>query len=249
MLRPRITPCLLLHRGGLFKTRKFENPKYVGDPINAVRIFNEKQVDELIILDIDATVSKKGPDFDLVKRIAAECRMPLCYGGGVGSADDAAKLVSLGAEKVSVSSALLDRPELAGEISTRIGRQSLVATIDVRSGRLSGGYSVVSHNARRKHSVELEELCMMLEKFGAGEILVNSVDRDGTRKGYDTKLLKAVRDSVNIPITALGGCGSLADMLALVNQFGVIGAAAGSFFVFKGTYDAVLVNYSKPVFD
>lgn len=249
MLRPRIIPCLLLHKGGLVKTQGFKDAKYVGDPINAVKIFNEKEADELIVLDIDATVHGREPDFALISKLAAECRMPLCYGGGVTTAAQAARIVDMGVEKVAVSAAAIANPSLLGQMADAVGRQSVVAVIDVRkkSSLFAKGYEVCTRNATLAHKVAPIVLAQQLQDAGAGEIVVNSVDRDGFMKGYDLELASQLRQALRVPITLMGGAGSLDDVSALVSKLGVVGAAAGSLFVFKGKYRAVLINYPTPV--
>ncbi len=245
MLRPRIIPCLLVHNKGLVKTQNFKDPKYVGDPINAVKIFNEKEVDELIVLDIDASVENREPDFTLIRNLAAECRMPLCYGGGVKTARQAQTIISLGAEKVAIASAAAENPGLIKEIAEAVGRQSVIAVMDVRKKGFLGKYEVYTHNGKKATGRSPKEFARELEESGVGEIVVNSIDNDGVMKGYDLKLITTIRDAVNVPITALGGAGSLADIRTLIDQFGIMGAAAGSLFVFKGIYRAVLINYPK----
>lgn len=245
MLRPRIIPCLLVHKGGLVKTQGFKNPKYVGDPINAVRIFNEKEADELMVLDIDATVNSVQPDFALIAKLAAECRMPLCYGGGVNNAEQATRLVDMGVEKVAVSAAAIANPSLLEKMSAAVGSQSVVAVLDVRkrTGLFAKGYEVCTRNGRTAHKVDPVNLAKQLQDAGAGEIVLNSVDRDGMMLGYDLELAAQVKQAVNVPLTMLGGAGSLDHMADLVTKLGVVGAAAGSLFVFKGKYRAVLINY------
>ena len=245
MLRPRIIPCLLIHQGGLVKTRKFKEPKYVGDPINAVKIFNEKESDELMVLDIDATMKKAEPNYALIAKLAAECRMPLCYGGGVTTPEQAARIIGLGVEKVSVSAAALARPALLTEMAAAIGRQSVVAVLDVRrkSGFFSKGYEACTHNGRQAHKADPVALVQQLQEAGAGEIVINSIDRDGEMQGYDIELARQVRAVTKVPLTILGGAGSLAQMGELFGACGVVGAAAGSLFVFKGPYRAVLISY------
>jgi cyclase len=246
MLRPRIVPCLLVHQGGLIKTVRFCDPTYVGDPINAVRIFNEKEVDELVVLDIDATVRGTGPDFQLIANLAAECRMPLCYGGGVKTIDQANKLISLGVEKVAISAAAIAQPEIVSEISAGIGRQSTVVVLDVRKRSFGGKYDVYVHNGKSRTGLSALTFAQEMESRGAGEIIVNSIDRDGTMKGYDLGFARELRAAVNVPISIIGGAGSLQDIEELVREVGVLGAVAGSLFVFKGKYRAVLINYPAP---
>ncbi|QBK30802.1 imidazole glycerol phosphate synthase cyclase subunit [Roseitalea porphyridii] len=247
MLRSRVAPYLLLRGKGLVKTQKFGNAKYVGDPINAVKIFNEKEVDELTLLDIDATASGRGPDLTLLKDIAAESRMPLCYGGGVQDAEMAARIIALGYEKVSVSHAALERPALVREMADRIGRQSVVVTIDVKKeGLLSGKHKVYSRNAKQAHKVDPIDFAMKCTELGAGEIVLNSIDRDGMMQGYGLDLARKLRGSITTPMTVVGGAGSIDDLRALTNELGPVGAGAGSLFVFKGKYRAVLISYARP---
>jgi cyclase len=249
MLRPRIIPCLLVHKGGLVKTLGFKDAKYVGDPINAVKIFNEKEADELIVLDIDATVQGRAPDFGLIAKLAAECRMPLCYGGGVTTAAQAARIVDMGVEKVAVSAAAIANPGLLTEMADAVGRQSVVAVLDVRkkSGLFSKGYEVCTRNATVVHKLDPLALAQQLQDAGAGEIVVNSVDRDGFMQGYDLELASQFRQALKVPATFLGGAGSLDHVGELISRLGVVGAAVGSLFVFKGKYRAVLINYPTPV--
>ncbi len=248
MLRPRIIPCLLVHKGGLVKTQQFKDPKYVGDPINAVRIFNEKEADELMVLDIDATVNDVAPDFALIAKLAAECRMPLCYGGGVTTAAQAAKIIDMGVEKVAVSASAIANPTLLTEMAAEVGRQSVVAVLDVRkrTGLFSKGYEIRTHNGLTAHKVDPLEMAKQLQEAGAGEIVINSIDQDGLMQGYDLELSTQFKKILNIPVTFLGGAGSLDHMKALISRLGVVGAAAGSLFVFKGKYRAVLINYPTP---
>lgn len=248
MLRPRIIPCLLVHQGGLVKTQGFKDPKYVGDPINAVKIFNEKESDELMVLDIDATVNGVEPNFELINKLAAECRMPLCYGGGVTTAGQASRIIGMGVEKVAVSAAAIVRPTLLAEMANAIGRQSVVAVVDVRkkTGLFTKGYEVCTHNAKRTHKVDLLTLITQLQTAGAGEIVINSIDHDGFMQGYDLDLTAQIHAALTVPVTFLGGAGSLQHISALVKQLGIVGCAAGSLFVFKGKYRAVLINYPTP---
>jgi cyclase len=243
MLKPRLIPCLLLKNGGLVKTVNFKNPKYVGDPINAVRIFNEKEVDELMIIDIDATRLNKEPNFELIKNIANESRMPLCYGGGVKNVEQARKIIGLGVEKVAISSQAIQNPEIIKDISIAIGRQSVVIVLDILKKGIFKKYEIFTHNATLATGINPVDFAKRLENIGVGEIVINSVDEDGMMKGYDLNLIKSIRDVTTVPITALGGAGSLEDVSKLIKSFGVIGAAAGSIFVFKGKYKAVLINY------
>ncbi len=242
MLRSRIIPCLLVHNKGLVKTVNFKDPKYVGDPINAVKIFNEKEVDELMVLDIDASKENRGPDLNLIKNLAIECRMPFCYGGGVSTVEQAKKIISLGAEKVALSSAIIENPILCKEIGEAVGVQSVVVVLDVRK-KILGGYDLYTMNGKKKSKRKLKEFVIELNGIGVGEIIVNSIDNDGKMLGYDIDLAEITRNLCDVPITILGGAGNLEHIKSLIDNFKVIGAAAGSLFVFKGKYKAVLINY------
>ncbi len=246
MLRPRITPCLLVSDGGLVKTQRFKDPKYVGDPINAVKIFNEKEADELVVLDIDATAQQREPDFTMIGHLAVECRMPLCYGGGVTTRAQAKRIVGLGVEKVAISAAAIARPELVSEIADEVGSQSIVVVLDVKKPMFGTDFDVYTHNGKNKVRDRLATLVAEFERRGAGEIVINSIDRDGMMHGYDLDLAERIRQTTHLPVTMLGGAGSLDDIGALIGRCGIIGAAAGSLFVFKGTYRAVLINYPNP---
>jgi cyclase len=242
MLRPRVIPCLLVRRGGLVKTRKFTDDKYVGDPINAVRIFNEKEADELIVLDIDASVERREPDYAMIAHLAEECRMPLCYGGGVTSVDQAKRIMSLGVEKVALSSGALARPTLISEMAEQVGRQSVVVVLDVKKTFL-GRYRVFTNNGKKDTGRSPIDCAKEFERLGAGEVVLNSIDFDGSMTGYDLVLARELRAAVHVPITLLGGAGSFADLTAAAQSLGIVGLAAGSLFVFKGPYRAVLISY------
>lgn len=242
MLRPRIIPSLLVHENGLVKTVNFKNPKYVGDPINAVKIFNEKEVDELAVFDIDATVLGKEPNYSLIERLASQSMMPLCYGGGVKTVEQAQRIFSLGIEKIALSSAVLQNPKLITEISDRVGAQSVIVVLDVKK-KLLGGYEVYTHNGKKATGINPLKFVAEAQKLGAGEIVINSIDKDGVMKGYDLDLIGKVREKITLPMTVLGGAGSLNDIEKVIDGHGVIGVAAGSLFVFKGPYKAVLINY------
>jgi cyclase len=241
MLRPRVIPCLLVHDKGLVKTVGFEAGKYVGDPINAVKIFNEKEVDELIVLDIDATVRRQEPDFALIEKIAVESRMPLCYGGGVKTTQHAKRIVGLGVEKVAISSAAVENPSLIPEVAEEIGSQSVVVVLDVK--RTNHGHEVWTHSGTVNTRKPPSDVAAEVELLGAGEIVVNSIDNDGRMGGYDLAAVAAVRAATSLPMTVVGGAGKLEHIAELFAKFGVLGASAGSMFVFKGVYKAVLINY------
>jgi cyclase len=244
MLRPRIIPTLLVHQGGLVKTVGFKDPKYVGDPINAVKIFNEKECDELAVFDIDATADGAEPDFKLIAHLAAESRMPLAYGGGVRTAAQAKKIIGLGVEKVCVSAAAVQNLALVTQMAEEVGSQSVVVVLDHKKRLLGKEHEVYTHNGRNATKRSLFELALEMQERGAGEIVVNSIDQDGRMKGYDLGLAARLRSQLKVPFTMLGGAGSLSDIEDLVKACGgIVGAAAGSLFVFKGSYRAVLINY------
>jgi len=225
------------------KTVKFEKPKYVGDPINAVRIFNEKEVDEIMIVDIDATSNGVEPDFKMIENLAAECRMPLCYGGGIKTVEQAEKIIGLGVEKVAISSAAVANPELVSRIAKQIGSQSIAVVIDAKKKLPGGSYEVYTHNGKKKTGKCPIAFAKQIEEAGVGEVILNCIDSDGMMKGYDFALVEKIREAINVPLTVLGGAGSLHDIGRLIKKCGIIGAAAGSLFVFKGIYRAVLINY------
>jgi cyclase len=246
MLRPRIIPCLLLHDKGLVKTVNFKSPKYVGDAINAVRIFNEKEVDELAFFDIDATILNNEPDYSLIEKLANQSRMPLCYGGGVKTVEQAQRIFGLGIEKIALSSVIVEKPYLVTQIAERVGSQSVIAVLDVKKKMLSG-YEVYTHNGKKSTGINPFKFAKELEKLGAGEIIINSIDNDGVMKGYDMNLIDKIAEHISIPLTVLGGAGSLSDIEKVIDKHGVIGVAAGSLFVFKGPYKAVLINYPSQI--
>lgn len=242
MLRPRVIPCLLVHDKGLVKTVQFKDPKYVGDPINAVRIFNEKECDELMVIDIDATRENREPDYKMIENLAAECRMPLCYGGGVKTVEQAHRIFSLGVEKIAISSAAIQSPELVTAMAERVGSQSVVVVLDVKK-KMLGSYEMYTHNGKKSTGKNPVEMAVKMQELGAGEIVINSIDQDGMMKGYDLAIVEKIRKAISLPLTVLGGAGSLQDIGKLIKQYNIIGAAAGSLFVFKGIYKAVLINY------
>ena len=243
MLHPRIIPNLLIHNKGLVKTVNFKSPKYVGDPLNAVKIFNEKSVDELIITDIDASVKKLEPNYSLIEKLAIESRMPLCYGGGINNVNQAKKIFSLGVEKVAISSAAIENPTIISQLAESVGSQSVVVVLDVKKKFFSGNYEIYVHNGTKKTGLNPLKFINKIKKMGVGEIVINSIDYDGTMKGYDFQIIDQVRKITTLPMTVLGGAGSLSDIGELIKKYSIIGAGAGSIFVFKGKYRAVLINY------
>ena len=242
MLRPRIIPSLLVHEKGLVKTVRFKNPKYVGDPLNAVKIFNEKEVDELAVFDIDATVLGLEPDYDLIEKLANQSRMPICYGGGVKTVEQAQKIFGLGIEKIALSSSVINNPNLISKISERVGAQSVIVVLDVKK-KIFGGYEIYTHNGKKNTGINPINFAAKAQKLGAGEIIINSIDNDGMMNGYDYKIIDSIRNQITLPLTVLGGAGSLEDIKEVIKKYNIIGVAAGSLFVFKGPYKAVLINY------
>ena len=242
MLRPRIIPCLLIHNKGLIKSIGFKNYKYVGDPINTVRIFNEKEVDELIILDIDATVQSKEPDYRMIENIAAECRMPLCYGGGIKTKQHAQNIFSLGVEKIALSSAVINNLNILKEISDQVGLQSVVVVIDIKRNIL-GNLDIFINNGKLKVKIDPNKFIENILKIGVGEIVINSINQDGKMNGYDFNMIDKCIKNIDVPVTIMGGAGYFDHILDAIKRYGILGVASGSMFVFKGKYRAVLINY------
>ena len=240
---PRVIPVLLLSQHRFVKTQKFGSPIYIGDPINTIRIFNEKEVDEIIIIDIDASKQSKAPDFKFIEDLAAECFMPLTYGGGVKSIEHAKQLFSLGIEKICVQSEFRRRPEFIANLSDRFGKQSVIASIDVKANIL-GQKNIYYPEKKKTSSSRLEDVIQNYEQLGAGEILINSVDRDGTLMGPDLEVIRRCASVSSIPITAIGGISSMRDIVDAWKA-GANGIGAGSFFVFHGPHRAVLITYPK----
>ena len=243
MLRARIIPCLLLHKGGLVKTVRFKSPKYIGDPINAVKIFNEKEVDELMIIDIDATVERREPHYAQIEDIVSEAFMPVCYGGGVSTIEQMRRLFHSGIEKISLSAAAIHNPELISQAAEQFGSQSVIVTLDIKSSFFKHKYQVVTHNGSVKTSKNPIETAKEMETLGAGELVINNVDRDGIMNGYDISYLQKIVDAVDIPVISLGGAGGLEDLRSAIRDAGASAAAAGSIFVFHGRHKAVLISY------
>lgn len=240
-MRPRLIPTLLLRGRGLYKTARFRDPAYVGDPINAVRIFNEKGADELVLFDIQATPGRRGPDLGLIAEIVSEAFIPICYGGGVTSTAEFEALLKVGVEKVAINSAATGNMSLVSEVARLFGNQSVVVGIDVQR-TLLGQYRRVTHGGAQQQKDPLLD-AVRAEEAGAGELFLNAVDRDGTMQGYDTKLVRLIAAATSIPVIACGGAGKLEDMLRIVSEGGASAAAAGSVFVFQGKHKAVLITY------
>jgi len=240
MLRVRVMPCLLLQHSKLVKTVKFKDPAYIGDPVNAVEIYNEKEVDELIFLDIMATREKSPPQLRTVFEIATECFMPFTYGGGVRSLDDIAKILKTGVEKVAINSHAVEEPSFIKRAADQFGSQAIVVSMDAK--RKSREYEVVTHGGTRATGIDPVSHARRMEEMGAGEVLLTSIDRDGTMEGYDLDLIRKVSDAVNVPLVACGGAGSVEDMARAVAA-GASAVAAGSLVVYQGKNRGVLINF------
>jgi len=237
----RIIPSLLLKGEGFYKTVRFKRPVYLGEPVNILKIFNEKEVNEIAILDIDATVEKREPNFTLLQDLASECFMPLAYGGGLASVEQIKRLFRIGFEKAIISTGAFENPGLIEEAARIFGAQSVVVCIDVKK-KLLGGDEVVIRGGRKKTGIKPENWARRVESLGAGEIIFNSVDRDGTMSGYDFDLIGRVARDVGVPVVASGGARNLADFAAAVKSAGASACAAGAMFVFQGRHRAVLIN-------
>lgn len=242
LFRPRVIPCLLVSNGGLVKTVKFSEPKYVGDPINVIRIFNDKEVDELCVLDITATRRGNEPNFDLIAELASECFMPMSYGGGITTLQQIERILKLGVEKVCLNATAISHPELITQAARVFGSQSIVASVDVRRS-LFGRYRVYTHGGTKATSLHPVQCAQQMESLGAGEVLLTAIDRDGTMTGYDVELIRSVASSVSIPVIASGGAASTRDFGVAVSDAGASAVAAGSMFVFHGKHRAVLISY------
>jgi cyclase len=242
MIRPRVIPALLLQGQGLVKTVKFKNPTYLGDPINIVRIFNDKEVDELVFLDITASNENRPPAFDMLANITSECFMPLGYGGGIKSMEDIRRLLSIGIEKVILNTSAVENPSLIRAAADHAGSSSVVVSMDVKKNFL-GKYEIFTRSGKKGTGLDPVKYAVEMEKQGAGELFINSIDRDGTMQGYDVDLIKRVTDVSSIPVVACGGAGKLQDLADAINIGGASAAAAGSLFVFQGPLRGVLISY------
>jgi cyclase len=242
MLATRVMPCLLMDQGALIKTVQFKNQIYVGDPVNAVRIFNQKEVDELVLIDISATVEKRGIDFETLEKVVTECFMPICYGGGVNNLDDMRRLYHLGIEKISLSSYAIASPEFISRAASEFGNQAIVVTLDVKKN-IFGKYTVRTHQGKVDTKRSPVDIAKDMERAGAGEILLYSIDRDGTWTGFDLNLVKLVSQAVNIPVIACGGAGELSHLRAAVNEAGASAVAIGSMAVFQAKDLGVLIKF------
>lgn len=239
----RLIPVLLLKGKGLVKTTGFKNPVYVGDPINAVRIFNEKEVDELVLCDIEASMQQREPNYAWIKDIVSECFMPVGYGGGIRNMDQIRKIFDLGVEKVILNTAAFDF-KLVAQAASIYGNQSIVGCIDAKKS-FFGAYNVYSKSGSIKHKTTPEEFAKQLVSAGVGEIIIQSIDKEGSMAGFDLELTKSVANAVNVPVVASGGAGNVQHISDVLDKGKASSVAAGSFFVFKGKHRAVLINYPK----
>jgi len=253
MRRVRVIPVLLLHKNGLYKTVKFAKPGYVGDPINAVKIFNDKEIDEIVVLDIDATAQNRGPNFEKISELASEAFIPLAYGGGISNMEQVQKLFFLGVEKIILNHSAFTNPSLVTEAAKRVGSQSVVASIDYKRNFL-GREIVYIGNGKTSTKLHPLQYAQKLVDCGAGEIILNSIDRDGTYAGYDLPMIEKISKAVSVPVVAVGGASEVADFRKAV-MAGASAVAAGSMFVYQRPHNAVLINYpgqailKKEIFD
>lgn len=245
MYRARVIPCLLVRGNGLVKTRKFKDAVYIGDPVNAMRIFSEKEVDEIVVLDIDASREGREPNYALIEEMAGEAFMPMAYGGGIRSLEQVRRLIRCGIEKVVINTAATESTAVIRAAAAEFGSQAVVGAVDVRKPLL-GRYRVMSKSATVETKLDLEEHIKNLVASGVGEILINSVDRDGMMNGYDLELIRTVTQMVNVPVVACGGAGSIEHLAQAIREGGASAVAAGSMFVFHGKHRAVLISYLKP---
>ncbi len=246
MLRYRIIPTLLLHDKGLYKTVKYsiKKGKYIGDPINAIKIFNDKGVDELIFLDIDASKEKRGPDFQMLRNIATECFMPVGYGGGITTMEQIKQIFQIGIEKVILNSVLLEDLTLLKNASKDFGVQSIVASVDIKKN-LFGKYKIYNSAKQKNIDLDIKKYLQSLEENGAGEIYISSVDKDGTFEGYDIELMKDISKDIKVPVIINGGAKDISDFSKAIKECGVSAVSAGSMFVFNGPHKAVLITYPE----
>jgi cyclase len=242
MIRARVIPVLLLKNDGLVKTIKFKSPKYIGDPLNAVKIFNEKEVDEIAIIDISSNLNSQGPNFNIIEEIASECFMPLMYGGGITTFDHINKLFAIGVEKISLNSILHSKPELVSEAAKQYGSQSIIASIDVKKN-FFGKYEVITNSGKINSKIDPVNFAIQMQNLGVGEIFLNSIDRDGLMNGYDIDLILNITSKIDIPLIACGGARNIDDMKKALSIGNASAVAAGSMFVYHGKHNAVLINY------
>jgi len=244
MFKPRIIPSLLISDNGLVKTTKFQDRRYIGDPVNTVKIFNEKFADEIILADIDRSIQKKEPNFNQIEIISEQSRMPVCYAGGIKNEEQAKKIISLGIEKIGISSLVFENLDEVNKISRRIGSQSLVIILDLKYNDVENDYYIFIHNGRINTKISIN---MFIEnyipKLEFGELILNSIDNDGEMKGYNISLIEKVYKNIDMPLTILGGAGKIENINEIFAKYKFVSCAAGSLFIYKGKFKAVLINY------
>ncbi len=244
MLRPRIIPCLTIDENTDFiKTINFDNRRYIGDILNSIKLFNEKNVDEVIVLDIDASVKKNKPNYKLIEQLATVCRMPICYGGGIKNIEEVIQILNLGIEKVSLSSFALENPKIINKIAKKVGSQSIAVCIDVKLNLSNKNFEAYLYNGSTKINKNLEDILFEVQSEGAGEIILNSIDRDGTMKGFNLNILEKHKHQIKIPCTIIGGAKSYSNIKDLFDNYKLVGAGCGSLFIYKGIHKAILINY------
>lgn len=246
MHRPRIIPCLLISGNGLVKTKRFKDPTYIGDPVNAVKIFSDKEADEIVVLDIDASKNQTEPNYQLIEEIAGEAFMPLAYGGGVKNLSQVRQLIRLGIEKIVINTASIESKGLIREAADIFGSQAIVGAVDIKKN-IFGTYKVYLRSSTVEVKCSLDEHIDNLVSSGVGEIFLNNIDRDGMMNGYDLNPILRTTSRVNVPVVACGGAGSIDDLVSVIREGRVSGAAAGSMFVFHGKHRAVLINYPNDI--
>lgn len=243
MRRIRVIPVLLLQQGGLVKTIQFKRPTYIGDPINAVKIFNEKEVDEIVLLDIDTTKQNLEPDYEKIQDICSEAFMPFAYGGGIKNIDQVKRLFQIGIEKIIINTQAFYYPKLIDQAALIFGSQSIVVSIDAKKN-LFGKYTVRVNSGTKDTKETPEQYAIKMAEYGAGEIVLTSIDQEGTRKGYDVNLIQSVAQVVNIPVVANGGASAVESFLPAI-EAGASAVAAGSMFVYQGLQKGILISYSS----
>jgi cyclase len=241
MILPRIIPVLLIRNNGLYKTTNFKNPKYLGDPINAVKVFNEKEVDELIVLDYHATIENRPLAYTLIENIASQCFMPVCYGGGIRSVEEIKRIINLGIEKIALNTIAAESLSFVEKAAALFGSSTIVISIDAKKNSF-GNYNVYSRSGSKSLKIKPEVFAKQMEECGAGEILINSISRDGTMQGYDLELIRLLAKEIKIPIIACGGAGDI-NHFKEAQDNGATAMAAGSYFVFHGKHRGVLISY------
>lgn len=244
MAIPRVIPALLLKNAGLVKTTQFKDPKYIGDPLNAVKIFNEKEVDELIFLDILATTENRNISLDFLANIAEECFMPLAYGGGIKTIEEIRAILKVGVEKVIINTQAVENPDFISSAVKKYGSSTICVSIDVKKN-FWGKYEIYTHAGQKKTGLDPLTFALKMDAIGVGELMINSIDRDGTMKGYDLELIKKITEVVSMPVIACGGAASIEDVDKVIHEAGASAAAAGSMFVFHGKHRAVLISYPE----